>query len=401
MRYTAGMLDEVERLYAEIHAFASSEDSELVPRRVLPEALESEVVILGQALGRDTQRLSGLPYTLADGTLSRGGRVLDGFLSKFGYTISPDGHRQYVYSTDLVCRYPGRKARGSGDELPGPEEIKESAPWLEAELLLVRPRVVVLLGKAAGLTFLARYSGMRATSLREVAGTPHPAVISDLEVTAFVVHHPSGAFQFPGESGPLYERTAAQIRSFLGADTLRVPAIDEAKVADAPHGDGGTSSRDDRSNTELLLAYEESKSEEVWDELRRRGVLEGRPHRPAGEYAAYLIREKYGGHRIGTKGPYHVASAAGQRIQVHGRHVRGREPMWFAVQFRLDEREFDIYAPVLFDERYGVRHAWQMPWETLKLYVKRYAGTGWRLPVTGAWRDEVESIALPDRRALQ
>lgn len=54
----------LEALYDEIQAHYRSTDGELVRRRMIPDALNSRVVLIGQALAPDTQRLSGLPYCL-------------------------------------------------------------------------------------------------------------------------------------------------------------------------------------------------------------------------------------------------------------------------------------------------------------------------------------------------
>lgn len=54
----------VEALYDEIFAHYRPRDPAFVCLRLVPDSLESRVVLLGQALGRDTQRLSGLPYCI-------------------------------------------------------------------------------------------------------------------------------------------------------------------------------------------------------------------------------------------------------------------------------------------------------------------------------------------------
>lgn len=44
---------------------------------------------------------------------------------------------------------PGKNTTGEGDRRPSPAEIALCAPWLERELALVQPRVVLLLGRLA------------------------------------------------------------------------------------------------------------------------------------------------------------------------------------------------------------------------------------------------------------
>lgn len=77
-------------------------DVRKVQRKVVKRAIESKVVIIGQALGGNTQRLSGLPYVSINGQLTRTGQILDKFLNSFGYTINPLSSLKYVYSSDIV-----------------------------------------------------------------------------------------------------------------------------------------------------------------------------------------------------------------------------------------------------------------------------------------------------------
>lgn len=207
---------QLENLYEEIHRRYSPRDSGLVPRRVVPEALESRVLLVAQALGRDTQRLSGLPYCFPTSgrRLSKGGQVLDAFLRRFGHTINPNGLDQYAYHTDIAHYYPGRRPGGTGDIEPSAEEIKYGRDWLERELALVEPEVVILLGKSAAALFLQTYGGRRIKRLGDVLGQAQPCRVNDREVPAFAVHHPSGAWQFP-EAKRVYERTVEKIGAIL------------------------------------------------------------------------------------------------------------------------------------------------------------------------------------------
>jgi len=210
-------VSQLDALYEEIHARYSSSDPELVRRITVPRVLESRVLLLAQALGRDTQRLSGLPYCFSPAerpTLSKGGQVLDAFLWRFGHTIDANGCGRYAYHTDIAHYYPGRKPDGSGDREPDPEEIEFGENCLERELGVIEPNVVVLLGKAAAKLFLRTYGAQRVKRLRDVLGEQQACRVGGREVTAFAVHHPSSAWRF-ADSGPTYERVASQIRRLL------------------------------------------------------------------------------------------------------------------------------------------------------------------------------------------
>ena len=201
-------------LYLEIHEHYSPRDPKLACRRVIPEALESRVMLIGEALADDTQRVSEIPYykltPAGEPTLKRrgGGPVLDKFLARFGYTIDPGGRGQYAYHTDLACYFPGRKTR------PAAEEIARNQPWLEREIQLLEPVVVVTLGLLASASFLQRYAGRRVKKLADVAGIPVSCRVLGRQVDMIAVYHPSGAFQHR-DSEAVYRRAAKHIRRIL------------------------------------------------------------------------------------------------------------------------------------------------------------------------------------------
>ncbi|HET8843062.1 MAG TPA: uracil-DNA glycosylase family protein, partial [Ktedonobacteraceae bacterium] len=79
---------------------------------------------------------------------------------------------------------PGRNPRGDGDRRPSPAELTLCRPYLDAELRLLQPRVVLLVGAMAIETFCGK--GL----LTELIGTyqerdgilflplPHPSGVS-------------------------------------------------------------------------------------------------------------------------------------------------------------------------------------------------------------------------------
>jgi uracil-DNA glycosylase family 4 len=150
-------------LYREIHECEKclgdprcemAADEDRMARTLVSRAAESPIFVIGQALGPNTQRLSGVPYTYPNGELSPTGRVLDDLLRAIGYTIDARGDRPYVYSSDIVQRYPGPAVGGGGDRTPTRVEMENCAEWLETELRIVRPRVILLLGRFASDYFL-------------------------------------------------------------------------------------------------------------------------------------------------------------------------------------------------------------------------------------------------------
>lgn len=209
----------IEALYQEIFEHYRGRDADLVPRQLIPEALASRVLLLGQALAEKTQRLSGIPYCLSppdSSRLSKGGRALDAFLSNFGYTIDPsNAERQYAYHTDLAHYFPGKKRKGEfGDIRPSASDVDHDRDWFEREVRILRPRVIVALGKDPAIAFAGRYLCLRVKNLSDLPIDPAETRVAGVDVSFLAVHHPSGAFQHP-PSVERYAQAGRHIREIL------------------------------------------------------------------------------------------------------------------------------------------------------------------------------------------
>jgi uracil-DNA glycosylase family 4 len=121
------------------------------------------------------------------------------------------GMLPYAYSSDIVQRYPGRTANGEGDRFPTPREIENCADWLRTELLILRPRVIILLGAQAAQYFLRGHSRRG----RIEWGAPNEVEIAANRATAFAVYHPAYRRRKPDLVEQLYERVAAEVRCIL------------------------------------------------------------------------------------------------------------------------------------------------------------------------------------------
>jgi uracil-DNA glycosylase family 4 len=224
---------QLAELHGRIHAACIQHDPELLPRKLVPHALTSDIFLVAQALAADTQRRSGLPYVdWRSGRLSAGGQELDRFLERFGYTIDSSLRgRRYAYASDLVHWYPGERASGLGDLVPEPAEIDRCWSWLEEEIRLVEPRVLIALGLPAAKELLSRYARWRVgpsrPRLRELTGKEHHVHVLGRRVPLFVVYHPSRAWQFPNEAPAAFEAAAKLIaRHLTGSGD---PLSDDAK----------------------------------------------------------------------------------------------------------------------------------------------------------------------------
>jgi uracil-DNA glycosylase family 4 len=126
----------------------------------------AEVMIVGEAPGRSEDE-QGRPF------VGRAGRLLDELLEAAGLD------RSAVFVTNVL------KARPPGNRDPKAEEVRHSMPWLEAQFALVRPRLIVPLGRHA----LAHFAP--GEKIAEVHGT----LVTVGERRLFPLYHPAAALR--------------------------------------------------------------------------------------------------------------------------------------------------------------------------------------------------------------
>src|SRR5439155_24600666 len=108
-------------------------------------ALMSKVLLVGQAPGDKEPKL-GRPFAWTAGKT-----LFKWFHGALGW--SEDEVRDRIYFA-AVCRcFPGKRPEG-GDRVPAPEEIANCSAWLEREFEILRPELVLPVGKLAIAQFL-------------------------------------------------------------------------------------------------------------------------------------------------------------------------------------------------------------------------------------------------------
>lgn len=137
------------------------------------------IMLVGQAPGI-TEARGGQPFA------GRAGRTLFTWFASVG--LNEAAVRAKVYISAVTRCYPGPSPSGRGDRVPNPTEREHCSGWLASELRIIRPGLIIPVGRLAIDAFL----GPR--SLSEVVGTEH-AVTYDAGRTAVAVPlpHPSGA----------------------------------------------------------------------------------------------------------------------------------------------------------------------------------------------------------------
>ena len=135
-------------------------------------------MLVGQAPGK-TEIVDRRPFA------GRAGRTLFRWLADAG--IDEHVARERIYIAAITRCYPGPSPSGRGDRVPSPAQIAACSAWLQRELEIVAPRVLIPVGRLAIERFLgARPLNAqvgRAHVLKELPGRP----------TAIPLPHPSGA----------------------------------------------------------------------------------------------------------------------------------------------------------------------------------------------------------------
>ena len=142
-------------------------------------APESDVVFVGEQPG-DQEDLAGRPF------VGPAGRVLDEAMVEAGI----DRTKAYVTNAVKHFKWEPRGKRRIHQK-PSSAEMAACKPWLEAELAVVKPRVLVCLGATAAQSLLGR--NFRVTKQR---GVPIPSPLAP-HVVATV--HPSSILRAPDE----------------------------------------------------------------------------------------------------------------------------------------------------------------------------------------------------------
>lgn len=138
----------------------------------------SRVLLVGQAPGDKEPKL-GRPFAWTAGKT-----LFKWFNAALGWT--EDETRDRVYFS-AVCRcFPGKRPEG-GDRVPAPDEISACSYWLEREFSLLRPLLVLPVGKLA----ISQFLGERP--LAETIGHSFAITYRGYEAECIPLPHPSGA----------------------------------------------------------------------------------------------------------------------------------------------------------------------------------------------------------------
>jgi uracil-DNA glycosylase len=141
-------------------------------------AVASPVLLVGQAPGVHEGRLDR-PFAWT------AGKTMFGWFAGIGLAEAEFRARVYMAA---VCRcFPGKNPAG-GDRVPSPSEIAACSRWLAREVALLRPQLVLPVGKLAIAQILPG-----AAKLDQVVGRLARTEFLGHETDVIPLPHPSGA----------------------------------------------------------------------------------------------------------------------------------------------------------------------------------------------------------------
>jgi len=112
------------------------------------------------------------------------GKTLFGWFEGIG--LDEEAFRARVYMA-AVCRcFPGKKP-GGGDRVPDPREIANCSAWLQREIKLLEPQLILPVGKLAIAQF------MPVKKLDALVGQRHRIEVQGRATDIIPLPHPSGA----------------------------------------------------------------------------------------------------------------------------------------------------------------------------------------------------------------
>jgi len=137
----------------------------------------AKIMFIGEAPGRN-EDLYGIPFC------GRAGAVLDDLLSEI------DLKREDVFITNVVkCRPPGNRD-------PKPEEISACSPYLDEQIKVINPKIIVTLGNYATGYILSKF-GFKAENISKVRGKVFKVTTLLTTLKIIPTYHPATSLYRP------------------------------------------------------------------------------------------------------------------------------------------------------------------------------------------------------------
>ncbi len=139
--------------------------------------INAALMLIGEAPGYQ-EDVNGRPF------VGRAGKLLDALLQGIGLT------REEVYISNVV------KHRPPENRDPMHDEIKACTPYLERQIRMIKPEVIVTLGRHSTRYVLSK-ANVESKGITEVRGRIFKERIFELPVTIIPTYHPAAALYNP------------------------------------------------------------------------------------------------------------------------------------------------------------------------------------------------------------
>lgn len=148
----------------------------------------TKIVFIGEAPGHWEDQ-KGIPFC------GRSGQLLNKLLAKI------DLDRKDVFICNIL------KHRPPNNRDPQPEEIEACTPWLKQQLLIIKPKIVITLGRFALNYFIPN------VYISKIHGQPKKIIWQDMELLLYPLYHPAAGLR------------NGNVKQDLIDDFLKIPKI--------------------------------------------------------------------------------------------------------------------------------------------------------------------------------
>jgi len=133
----------------------------------------SQIMFIGEGPGR-SEDVEGRPF------VGQAGKFLDTLICGVGLA------REHTFICNIVrCRPPRNRE-------PRPDEIQACTPYLERQIKVIQPRVIVTLGKCSTADIFSKIN-LPFNSITQAHGKALDRTILGMQVTVFPTFHPAAA----------------------------------------------------------------------------------------------------------------------------------------------------------------------------------------------------------------
>lgn len=139
--------------------------------------LDADVLFIGEAPGY-WEDVKGKPF------VGSAGEILDEMLSKIGLS------RNKVYIANILkCRPPENRD-------PSVSEVKDCVPYLDQQIKIIKPKIIVTLGRHSTSYILSR-CGLEGAGIEKLHGGKYAVELLGFKVLLIPMYHPAAVLYNP------------------------------------------------------------------------------------------------------------------------------------------------------------------------------------------------------------